>query len=167
MLINRLSQEASHYFQEAKRLKEAGITFPAGKGPKSVVTEAVGEKKSMKFPSFQADVYIPEAEFTGDYPELKKTQKNLVMAHEYRNKLLYGVIPKLRFMARATEYAHYNAQDSFPAWIKNAKWESGFSVPGGRIKWERCKLFQTKPGEFSVSLLRRTYDKSTQVDINY
>lgn len=167
MLIDRLSKEASHYFQEAKRLKEAGITFPEGKGPKSVVTEAVSEKKSMKFTSFQTDVYIPDAEFSGEFPTLNNTQKNLVMAHEYRNQLLFKDIPKLRFMARATEYSHYIAQDRFPAWMQNVKWEDGFSVPGGRIKWERCKLFQTKPGEFSVSLLRRTYEKSSQVDIDY
>jgi len=167
LMINRLSEEASHYYQEQKRLLNSGINFPKGEGPKSFLSEAVGEKKSMKFDSFQAEIYIPDAEFTGAFPVLRKTEKDLIMAYKHRNDLLYKQIPKLRFMTRATEYAHSIAPDRFPAWIKNSKWESGFKVPGGRINWERCKLFQTKPGEFSVSILRRTYEKSTQVDINY
>lgn len=169
LLINRLSEECSHYYQQTKRLLDAGVKFPPkGGGPKpSPPIASVGEKKSMKFSSFQADIYIPDMEFVGDYPTLQKTSQNLQDSYDHRKLLLYKVIPRLRFMIRATEYAHYKAQDRFPGWIKNTKWESDFTIPGKRVKWERCKLFQTKPGEFSVSLLRRTYDKSTMVDIDY
>lgn len=167
MLISRMEQEAKHYFGQMKKMLDAGITYPKDKGPGTFISEAVGEKKSMKFDSFQAEVFIPEAEYTGAYPDMNVTQKNLVMAYTHRKDLLFKAIPKLRFMARATEYAHYIAQDRFPAWMKNTKWEEGFKVPGGRINWDRVKLFQTRPGEFSVSLLRRTYQKSTQVAVDY
>jgi len=167
MLSDRLTEEAANYYQQQKIMLAEGIQFPGAEGPTSVKTEAVGEKKSMKFTSFQSEIYIPEAEYKNDYPVLDKNPESLIMAYRHRNNLVYNVIPKLRFMARATEYAHFNRQDSFPAWMKNVKWESNFTIPGKRIKWERCKLFQTKPGEFSVSLLRRSYEKSTQVDIDY
>ena len=167
LLINRLEAESKHYYAEMKKILDSGVTYPKDKGPKSYITEAVGEKKSMKFPSFQAEIYIPKAEYVGKFPAMKNTQKDLVDAYNHRKELLYKVIPKLRFMVRATEYAHYKAQDRFPGWIKNVKWESDFVVPGKRTKWERCKLFQNKPGEMSVSILKRTYEKSSQVDINY
>jgi len=167
LLISRLEAESSHYYTQMKKILESGVTYPQDRGPKSYITEAVGEKKSMKFPSFQVDVYIPDVEFVGSFPVMKNTQEDLLDAYDHRKKLLYGTIPRLRFMTRATEYAHYIAQNRFPAWIKNAEWESGFVIPGKRTKWDRLKLFQTKPGEMAVSLLKRTYDKSTQVDINY
>ena len=167
MLISRLEEEAKHYFGQMKKMLDAGITYPKDGGPGKFVSEAAGEKKSMKFDSFQAQVLIPEAEYTGTYPDMNVSQKNLVTAYNHRKSLLFKAIPKLRFMARATEYAHYKAQDNFPAWMKNTKWESGFVIPGGKTKWDRVKLFQTKPGEYSVSLLRRTYQKSTQVAIDY
>jgi hypothetical protein len=167
LLISRLEEESKHYYGQMKKILNAGFKYPGDSGPGMFPSKPEGDKKSMKFKSFQAQVFIPEAEYTGLYPELNKTQKNLVMAYEHRKELTYKIIPKLRFMVRATEYAHFIAQDRFPAWMKNTKWEEGFVIPGGRTKWDRVKLFQTKPGEFSVSLLRRTYDKSTQVDADY
>ncbi|MCK5600565.1 hypothetical protein KAR91_01780, partial [Candidatus Pacearchaeota archaeon] len=69
----------------------------------------------------------------------------------------------LRFMTRASEYAHYRNSDRMPAWLKNVAWEEDFVEPGKRTKWERLKLFQPKVGEQSVSILKRTFVKSATV----
>ena len=53
-----------------------------------------------------------------------------------------------------------------PHWIKNVEWEPGFREPGKRTDWERLKLFQPEPGLHSVSILKRTFDKATQVALD-
>ncbi len=97
---------------------------------------------------------------------MKDTQDGLVEAYETRKKY-QSYIKALRFMTRATEYAHSKAPSNFPAWIKGAKWEADFKIPGGRTKWERLKLFQDEVGEHSISLLRRWYEKSAKVSADY
>lgn len=168
MLINRLEEEASYYSQQCKSMIKDGITYPKGEGPKEYISEASSGKKSLAFESFQADIYIPDASYINEYklPE-KPNQATLVDFYNRRKNIVYTIIPTLRFMTRATEFAHYKAPELFPAWIQNTNWENDFTLPGKRIKWERLKLFQTKPGEFSVSILRRTLMKKTMVHEDY
>ena len=97
---------------------------------------------------------------------MKNTQASLVEAYQTRKKY-QNYIKALRFMTRATEFAHSQAPNNFPAWVKGAKWESGFKIPKGRVQWDRLKLFQTEVGELSISLLRRWYEKSAKVDAGY
>lgn len=161
LLINRLEEEAKFLNTQIKTMKAAGIEFPDGKGPASYDYE-YGETKSEKFLAFESMIYIPEVETKGDYPVLEPSQENLVAIYN-RRKEVNKVISKLRFMTRASEFAHFKAPDRFPSWIKNTSWESGFKIPKKRIEWDRLKLFQTKPGELSVSILKRTYEKSARV----
>jgi hypothetical protein len=67
-------------------------------------------------------------------------------------------------MTRASEFAHAQNPDRFPAWMKNVAWEDGFKIPPrGRTLYNRLKLFQDKVGEHSVSLLKRSFEKSATV----
>ena len=118
-------------------------------------------------PAFQAQVYIPAVDYIGEYPQPAKNQTALVEMYELRKKF-QQFIKGLRFMARATEYAHSQAPDNMPAWVKGAKWEDGFKIPPrGRTQWQRLPLYQKRVGEFSIALLRRWYEKSARVSADY
>jgi len=166
LMIERLTDESAFLNQQIKFLKSKGIEFPEGKGPKSYEYGESGKAKSVKVTAFQSKVYIPEMKFVGQYPALKKTQAAMVEAYELR-KTYQNYIKNLRFMTRATEYAHSQAPNNLPAWIKGANWEDDFKIPGGRIKWQRLPLFQENVGELSIALLRRWYEKSARVSDDY
>lgn len=163
LLIERLQDEASFLNMEIKRLLAAGIKYPEGEGPKSYESE-YGKSKQQKFPAFECKIYIPETHIYGDYEFVDMTQEALVKAYNTSKSYTYSIIPKLRFMTRASEYAHYKNPDRMPAWIQNVNWESGFKIPPrGRTQWDRLKLFQPKVGEHSVSILKRSFEKSATV----
>ena len=164
LLMDRLEEEARHLNLEVKRLIDGGIHFPDGEGPAPYVPTSYGESKRETFEAFEMKIYMPESKFSGEFAKLENTQKALVEGYNKRKKFVFTHTPPLRFMTRASEYAHYKAQDRTPAWIKNASWESGFKIPPrGRAQYDRLKLFQDKVGEHSISLLRRTYNKSATV----
>jgi len=164
LLIERLEDESNFLHMEVKRILEAGIKFPEGSGPKTGDYE-YGESVQKKFPAFECKIYIPDTQISGDYEMVETSQEGLINAYNKRKYYLYKIIPSLRFMTRASEYAHYKNPDRMPAWIQNVKWESGFKIPPrGRVQWERLKLFQPKVGEHSVSILKRNYEKSATVD---
>lgn len=162
LLMDRLEDQASFLNNEIKRLLNSGIKYPGNEGPKSYDV-SYGDSKQEKFPAFEMKVYIPEAKYIGEYIPLKNNQDELVSAYRKRKHMIYSVVPQLRFMTRASEFAHFKSPDRFPSWIKNVKWEGGFKLPKGRIEYERLKLFQDKVGELSVSLLKRSYEKSATV----
>lgn len=166
ILIDRLTAEGSHLGEEVKKMIAAGIKFPEGKGPKAYEYPVKGETKSMSFPKFEARVFIPESQFTGEFPTYDANTINLVGAYN-KKKRLAKAKKLLQFNTRAAEYAHFKNPDRLPAWIKNEDWEPGFKIPGGRIVWDRLKLFQLEVGEYAVSILRRTTTKATQVNIDY
>lgn len=161
MLIDRLTEEAKYYASEIKAMLDEGIKYPEGQGPKEFrpYTKEKGVRK--KFPAFQAEVMYPEIE--GEYPAFEHAQETLVNLYHKRKYFVYTLIPRLRFMTRAAELAHYRNPGYLPAWLKNVKWESGYTIPGKRIKWDRLVLFQPEPGKPAVSLLKRSYEKSTEV----
>jgi len=166
ILIDRLTEEASHLGVEVNKMIEAGIKFPSGKGPKAYEYPVKGETKSMSFPKFEAKVFIPENQFSGKFTTYKPNTINLVGAYNKKKRLLKAK-KLLQFNTRAAEYAHFKRQDLLPAWIKNEDWEPGFRIPGGRIEWMRLKLFQPEVGQHSIAILKRTTTKATQVNIDY
>jgi len=164
LYMERVSDQAAHINRELKRLISTGLEYPEGEGPRPYVPTSYGDSKRESFTAFEMKVYMPETQYKGEYPTVKATEKDLVEGYKLRKKYVYSVIPKLRFMTRASEFAHYNAPDRMPAWIKNVNWESGFKIPPkGRTQYDRLKLFQDKVGEHSISLLKRTYSKSATV----
>ena len=162
MLEDRLTDQAAFMNTEVKRIQAAGIKFPP-KGDKPESHDyAYGDAVQKTFDAFEAMIYTPKTFIEGDYEFYPETQKGLTTAYGDR-KALMKVISRLRFMTRASEYAHYKNPDRMPAWFKNVKWEEDFSIPGKRIKWQRLKLFQPKVGEQSISILKRQYQKSARV----
>jgi len=163
ILLDRLEDEAKFLNSEIKRLKKAGIEFPKGEGPASLEYD-YGKSRQETFLAFEMKVFIPDAKYAGEYATIPDTQQGLVDAYNRRKSYVYSVAPQLRFMARASEYAHFQNPDRFPAWIKNLKWEDGFKIPPrGRTLYQRLKLFQDQVGEHAISLLKRTYEKSATV----
>lgn len=162
MLEDRLTDQCAFLNTEVKRIQAAGINFPPkGDKPESHDYE-YGDAVQKQFDAFEAMIYTPDIMIEGDYQFYPETQDGLVNAYTYRKDLM-KVISKLRFMTRASEYAHYKNPERMPAWFKNVKWEEDFTMPGKRIKWQRLKLFQPKVGEHSVSILKRQYTKSARV----
>lgn len=163
LLMDRLSDEAKFLNNEVKRLKEAGVSFPVGDGSSSPTYE-YGKGKQEKFTAFEMKLYMPDTKFSGEYAAKKETTDDLVSAHKTRTGYVYRDIQQLRFMTRASEFAHFQKPDRFPAWIKNVSWEDGFKIPPrGRSVYQRLKLFQDRVGEHSISLLKRTYEKSATI----
>jgi hypothetical protein len=168
MIIERLTEESAFLNSEIKAILAAGINFPSDSdGPKSYEYGEKGDTKSVKVTSFQSELFMPDTKYVGTYPTIPRTQAGLVDA--YQTRLQYQrLIKKLRFMTRATEYAHSIAPDRIPAWIKGVKWEPGFKTSTrSRTIWERFPLFQDKVGEHSISLLRRWTEKSARVAADY
>ena len=166
LMIDRLTEEIKYLNSKVKEMQNAGIEFPEGEGPAPFVKREYGDSKSVKFESFQAQIFVPELGLKGEFPDIKHSVENLVETYN-KAKRLRKSKEALMFMTRATEYAHYKNPDRMPAWIKNTKWEDDFTIPGGRIKWQRLKLFQPEVGKHAVSILKRTYDKSATVSADY
>jgi len=163
MLIERLEDEAKFLNTEIKRLQAAGIDFPETAADKPQSHDySYGDTVSKTFVAFQAMIYIPESQISGDYTMIDMTQEALMAAYTKRKRLM-NAVAKLRFMTRASEYAHYINPDRMPAWFRNVQWEEDFTIPGKRIKWQRLKLFQPAVGEHSVSILKRTFTKKARV----
>jgi hypothetical protein len=162
LVIERLAEEAKHLNAEVAAMQREGIVFLKGEGPAPYVNRTYGATVSQKFDSFQVKIFVPELDLKGEYPKIEHNQKNLVETYEKKKRLL-NMRDSIQFMTRATEYAHYINPDWMPAWIKNTKWEDGFNIPGGRVNWQRLKLFQPEVGKHAVSILKRTYQKAAQV----
>ena len=165
LLMERLTDEAAFMNSEVKRLKEAGINFSsAGDKPKSH-SYNYGATVSKKFVAFEAKIHIPDTFIDGEYAPYAESSEGLYNAYATR-KEYNKALAALRFMTRASEYAHYTNPDRFPSWLQNVAWEKDFIEPGKRTKWDRLKLFQPAVGKHSVSILKRTYVKSAQVSVD-
>jgi hypothetical protein len=160
LMIERLEEEAKWCRVAYKIMLKEGIKFPKGDGPSAY---EYGEKtKGVKKILNAFEVNLQHSPFNGKYKMPKTNQKN--MMELYGRQKMYGkILTNLRFMTRASEFAHYSNPDSFPGWLKNTNWEKDYSEKGKRIKWERLVLFQPGVGETAWSILKRTYEKSTEV----
>ncbi len=162
LLIERLREEAKHYNAAWKEIRKTGVSFPASDGPAEYKYEPRVKGVRQKFEAFEVKIQHPE--FEGDYTALKNVQSDMVFAYRRQKNLTYTVIPKLQFMTRATEYAHFKSPNSFPSWIKNVEWETGYKESSRhKILWERLPLFQYEVGMPAVSILKRTFELSTEV----
>lgn len=162
MLIERLREEARHYNKMRNEMAASGLVFPAGEGPQQ--REYFEKKKGVrkKFAAFEAKIQHPP--FEGDFPTLEPTVENMVYAYRRWKRFIFTVVPRLQFMTRASELAHFRAPTRFPAWIRNANWETGYKETSrSRTLWDRLVLFQPDVGQKAVSILKRTYEKSTEV----
>ena len=166
LVIDRITEERAYLNTQIKVMQSKGIKFPEDEGPTEAAdgTYDYGDTVSKKVTGFQAKIFVPDLDLKGAFPEIKYDQAHLVATYEKRKRL--GHLKEfLMFMTRATELAHYNAPDRMPAWIRNVEWEHGFREPGKRTDWDRLKLFQPEVGKQSVSILKRTFEKSVQVPV--
>ncbi len=168
LLLQRLEQESKYYFGQVKQMKEKGITFPKGSGPsksKSYSDKSVDKGKQIQMEAFEVEIDVPPNDIT--FPEYDFNQKNLVKLHNSRNNYIFGVGPALRFMTRATEYAHFINPDRFPAWVKGAEWIQGYKQKGKKKEWSRLILCQPENFKLGVALRKRSWMKSTRVSESY
>jgi hypothetical protein len=162
MLIERLKLEAKFYNAAWKVINKSGIRFPEGTGPQPYEYGEKGETISKKFPAFEAKIVHPG--FVKDFPAVSQDLEGMMWAYNKQKFFTYTIVPRLQFMTRATELAHYRHPDRFPAWIKNTKWESGYKEsPRARTLWDRLILFQPEPGQPAVSIIKRSFEKATQI----
>lgn len=162
ILLGRIEDEIKFLNSEIMRLRKAGIKLSK---PSRVPIErkySYGKTKSVKFPAYEFKIYIPENFRVNNFVRFETTKESLKAAYQ-RKKLLSHYQRKLQFMTRATEYAHIQHPDWFPSWIQNIQWEADFIEKGKRTKWFRLKLFQPEVGQFSISILKRRYLKSSRI----
>jgi len=167
VLIDRLTEEAKFLKETAAEMRKKGIKIGGIGGekkewPKKTV---VGEQKSIKVPTLEAQIDYPQFMFEWPKPIDSMlpgfkgtTPSDLLKAVEDRSRELTStIIPKLRFATRATEYAfNFNGDNGqkMPAWIENAKWEKGYVLPGKKAEWNRLVLAK------GLTIRYRKYDIS-------
>lgn len=162
MLIERLQMEAKHYNKAWREINASGIEFPEGTGPQPVEYGEKGETVSKTFPAFEAKIVHPA--FENEFPKVTEDVEGMLWAYNKQKFYTYTLVPRLQFMTRATELAHFQHPDRFPAWIKNAKWESGYKEsPRARTLWDRLVLFQPETGKAAVSIIKRSYEKAARI----
>ena len=163
ILIERLTEEAQHYFTEIKAMLAEGIEFPPSEKVKEqTYTDAsIDAGKQVKVKAFEVEIDVPKN--GTQFLTHRKNQANLVKLYKLRNSYIYSIIPKLRFMTRATELAHFKSPDLFPFWLENTEWESDYKLKGKKKVWDRLVLFQPKPFQQGVSIRKREYEKSERV----
>lgn len=165
-LIDRLTEEASYYNSEVKKMLEAGIQYPPTEAPTEWPKQESEKGKSIKVKAFNVEIDIPENDST--FPVYEYNQENLVKLTKLRKEYVYKTIPKLRFATRATELSYYNQRsDVLPHWLEDVKWENDYVVPGKRTKWQRLVLFQPGVGERGVAIRKREFEKSEIVSVDY
>jgi len=168
IMIDRLEEEATFLRKHVKELRAAGVQYPPSAGdvkPAEYEKTERGEAVSIKVVAFQAEVDVP---WTGEFrwnPQ-GNPQEDLVAASRRLKKIQYGMLPHLRFAARATEYAFSKIganNHSFPGWIKGAEWQADYVQPGKKIKWFRLVLNQLYPWTKGFAIRFRYYEKSERV----
>ena len=167
-LIQRLTEERKYLNSVKKLMIKEGILFPVTEGevppPKSYVNQDIDKGKQIKVKSFNVEVDFPKTD--DDFIEYWFNSNNLFKVDRLWKK--YGKdVAKLQFMTRATELAHFNNPDRFPAWVKNTKWENGYKLKGKRIQWDRLVLFQPGVGEQAVAIRKRSFEKAERVREDY
>lgn len=168
-LIVRLTEEAKFLKDTAEMMRKRGVKIGGGPGggkkewPKKTV---VGDAKSITIKAFQAEVDHPD--FMNDFtvfsclPQAqgKSESEILKLVEDRARAFTYNIIPKLRFVTRATEYAFFfnsNNGDKMPSWIENAKWDRAYVIKGKKNIWSRLVFAR------GIALRYRVFDKKEQV----
>jgi len=166
-MIDRLVDERKHLKSEKKRLEELGIKLPKGNGGEfeqldawNTKTIASDKGHGVKVKCLEVKVDTPEAiNSYGSYPD---TPDGLLTVRR-KIKAANKALEKFRFTTRSIECAVNRGDyfESFPAWIKNVKWEEDFKEsPRSRTKWRRLKLVQPGVGQRSVAIRYRHVEKT-------
>lgn len=141
LLSARLSDEASFYRSEVKRLEALGFTLPEDvKGPVGVV-EAVGNTQSIQVETMEMAFDMPN--FSGAYVPVVTSEAGLCEAYLRQKYLTYTLRPLVQFVVRADEAAffRFGAKNGFVApWMQGMVWQEKYRLPRGRVDWNRLEL---------------------------
>jgi len=153
-LLSRFEEEAQLLGNEIAALKARGVELPPSETKVWPKTETA-DSKAIKIKAFEAELDMP---ITGKLRVLASaSQEGLVKATKRRSELIYGTMPKLRFIARCAEMAFVKFTKLEVPKKLNEKWEQSYSIPGKRNKWDRIKL------DTNTYLRIRFYDKTERV----
>ncbi|MEK6884246.1 MAG: hypothetical protein AABY22_31740, partial [Nanoarchaeota archaeon] len=152
-LIDRLEDEASWLYQECKTLRAAGVTDGTededyeDAAPKTTV----GKAKKIEVEAFESQVDF--GGLVGSYQTLHadgvSVEGNegilLAAAQLLRKKIVYTILPQLRFATRCVEMAFVKHGlkehgSKLPTWLRGVEWERGVVLPGKRTAWNRMSL---------------------------
>ena len=163
-LINRIEEECKHYYFLVTDMLSKGIKFPES-DPEfisdSFESTKTGEGTKIKVKCFETELILPEIFIK--YKDYEHNQANLVLLYRRRKNYLYTLLPKLRYITRSIEYAHYffNKKDEIPNWL-NLKWEPGYREKGKRIQWDLLPIAKEN-NEIIIGLKKREYEKTETV----
>lgn len=167
-LIDRLVEEKSFVDSEIKRLKDLGVVLPELVEKEitkyNATTVYKEQSRSIKVNCLQVKIIIPED--TSEYQSVEKTQQALIDLYDKKKKI-NKALEKFRFVTRTIEYAISDKGfDTFPAWIKDVKWEDGYKeTDRARNTWNRLKINQLVPFEKSISLYYRWFERTEKVKV--
>lgn len=175
-LIDRLDDQAKFLFEQIKAYEgtESVATKAPSGGGKREEREKPETSKPIKVDAFEAEVHF--GEFQGSYRSIPFNHLGRDAAVELRNKLIFVVIPRLRFYTRTVELAFFKhgfgnivgecveRSERFPAWIKNASWERDWTHQDRpKTKLNRLVLAQPGVGQMGLSIAYRIYSKTERV----
>jgi len=163
----RVEDEARHYRQEAKELRDDGIKLRGeGSGYKPKVWQHSDARnvESIQVENLEAVLVLPE--FEGKYPIKAKTQDGdvkeyskmptglkgkqevLRFAEDRAKELSYTVGPQITAATRAVELAYFKhgftgpkapGYEREPGWAI-PKWQRDYTIGNGRTEWNALKL---------------------------
>jgi hypothetical protein len=148
-------------------MNKEGLILEKVAYPEVIATE---ETKPIIVDAFE--VAIDFIDSINEFPKYEHTLENLQMLTEKRKLYVYTIIPSLRFMTRATECAfNKHVQEfglnSFPAWLKDVKWEEGYIPKGKRTIWNRIVYYQPGVCKQGVAIRFRKWKKTERVNESY
>jgi hypothetical protein len=168
VLIEQLREKSKHFRAEIKRMLAEGVKYPSGSEaiPQEYPETSTGVSTPVQVKAVEVEIDVPKND--SKFRTYENSSVTLDVLTKKAKEYTYKVIPQLQFATRATELAfHKHGNFNFPAWIKDAKWEDNYVVPGKRNKWSRLVLFQPGVGETGVSIRYREYDKTERVSEEY
>ena len=168
-LLQRVREEASHYAAALKEFPGPAVSDDeSDEGPPRGGGTERGPSRPIQVTALEVEVDAP---WRGVYPDMPTDVVSVTAMRDRVRRLRYTDAPELQFPLRATELAFAKAGlagKGFPAWIKNAAWESGYTLPGKRVaantkRWERLVMTQLVPGQIGYALRYRVWTKTEQV----
>lgn len=141
LLSARLSDEASFYRNEVKRLEALGFTLSEDVRDSVSLVEEVGDVQSIKVETMEMVLDLPN--FSGGYVPVEASEAGLRVAYERQKYLTFILRPLVQFVTRADEAAFFRfgvKEDFVAPWMKDAVWQAGYRLPRGRVNWNRLEL---------------------------
>lgn len=161
MLAERLTDEATFYRKEVKRLEALGFSLP--KGEKKSYVPPVSEGATKKVHVQVMETALDGPDFIGEYAQAENSDAGLLKAYRHQKHLTYTLKPLVQFVVRADEVAYfkYGCSDDFIAsWIQGITWKDGYRVPRGKVDWKRLEFSPLLSLRYRVKEVTQTVSAS-------